>query len=152
MAHIVEVDQSIKFENTKRDTVLAFSNAITFTMLIPASVKRDCVTLLRKKITSGSTLYTQLFATCLFLLLKDYMNQLGVVIIDGEYTGKEAQIKQHLLHLFRNRGYTVDSQQITFGYIGKQSPAHEAAIETLRGNVNPNLIVRLEDILAYFKI
>ncbi len=75
-----------------------------------------------------------------------------MVIIDGEYTGKEAQIKQHLLHLFRNRGYTVASHQITFGYIGKKSPAHEAAIETLRGNVNPNLIVRLEDILAYFKL
>ena len=152
MAHVVEVDQSIKFENTKRDTVLAFSNAITFTLLIPASVKRDCVTLLRKKITSGSTLYTQLFATCLFLLLRNYMNQLGMVIIDGEYTGKEAQIKQHLLHLFRNRGYKVDSQQITFGSIGKKSPAHEAAIETLRGNLNPNLIVRLEDMLAYFKL
>ncbi len=152
MAHIVEVDQSIKFENTKRDTVLAFSNAITFTLLIPASAKQDCVTLLRKKITSGSTLYTQLFATCLFLLLRNHMNQLGMVIIDGEYTGKEAQIKQHLLHLFRNRGYKVDSQQITFGSIGKKSPAHEAAIETLRGNLNPNMIVRLEDMLAYFKL
>jgi hypothetical protein len=41
---------------------------------------------------------------------------------------------------------------ITFGYIGKKSPAHEAAIETLRGNVNPNLIVGLEDILAHFKL
>src|SRR3712207_1977144 len=112
MAHVVEVDQSIKFENTKRDTVLAFSNAITFTMLIQASVKRDCVTLLRKKITSGSTLYTQLFATCLFLLLRNYINQMSMVIIDGEYTGKEAQIKQHLLHLFRNRGYSVSSHQI----------------------------------------
>ena len=152
MAHVVEVDQSIKFENTKRDTILAFSNAITFTMLIPAAVKRDCITLLRTKISSGSTLYTQLFATCLFLLLRNSIQQLSMVIIDGEYTGKEGQIKQHLLHLFRNNGYTVDSHHITFGYIGKHSPAHMAAIETLRGRRNPGLIVRFEDIVAYFKV
>ena len=133
MAHFVEVDQSGKFEDTKTDTVVAFSNGISFSVFIPATVKRDCITILRKKVTTGATMYTRLFATSLFFLLHTYIERIGRVTIDTEYTGKEDQIKQHLLHLLRREGHEVYSDQIGFGYVGKQSPAHQIAYETLQG-------------------
>ena len=93
MLHNVEVDQSGKIEFTSEDTVLAFSNGKQFSLLVPATVKRECVQQLRQVGLSGDTLYIQLFATCLFFLLKGHLNNLARIIIDIEYSGKEAQIK-----------------------------------------------------------
>ena len=91
--HDVEVDQSGKFEVTKTDTVLAFSNGVSFSVLIPTTVKRNCITQLRKRGLTGPTLYVQLFAVGLFFLLKDYIDQFDEVVIDTEYEGREALIK-----------------------------------------------------------
>jgi hypothetical protein len=152
MAHFVDVDQSGKFEDTKTDTVVAFSNGISFSVLVPATVKRDCITILRKKITSGPTLYTQLFATLLFFLLEHYITRIDKVTIDKEYFGREASIKQHLLHLLRRAGKPVHGDQIDFGLVGRHSPAHHIAYTTLRGESTPNLLLTTEDILRQFKL
>ena len=56
--HVVDVDQSGKFENTQMDTVLAFSNAIHYAILIPAQVKRDCIAVLREGGKAPQTFYT----------------------------------------------------------------------------------------------
>ena len=150
--HVVDVDQSGKFENTQVDSVVAFSNGIQFTVLIPAHVKRDCVTQLRGRGVPAPTFYVQLFATCLYFLLRDHIEQMNVVTIDTEYPGKNAQIKEHLLHLLRRGGYSVQSEQIAFGLVGKKSGAHIAAIAVFRGQAQPNITVRLEDLLGEFKI
>lgn len=36
----IEIDQSGKIEDTRKDTVLAFSNGKNYSILIPAEVKR----------------------------------------------------------------------------------------------------------------
>lgn len=149
--HVVEVDQSGKFEHTSGDTILAFSNGIRFALLIPAQVKRDCVTTLRQQGLSGPSFYTQLFATGLYFLLKNYMNRVVSVTIDIEYQGKDGQIKQHLLHLLSRGGYAARSDQIGFGLISKKSPAHHLAISVFRKEVQPNLILTLEDLLGEFQ-
>jgi hypothetical protein len=45
----IEVDQSGKIEDTRVDTVIAFSNGLSGTILIPAVVKRVCIRALRKQ-------------------------------------------------------------------------------------------------------
>ncbi len=152
MAHFVDVDQSGKFEDTKTATVVAFSNGISFSIFVPATVKRDCITILRKTVSSGPTLYTQLFATLLFFLLENSIARIDRVTIDKEYMGREDKIKQHLLHVLRRAGHQVHSDQIDFGLVGKHSPAHHIAYNTLKGERTPNLILTTEDILGQFKI
>ncbi len=66
------------------------------------------------------------------------------------WEGRDAQIKQHLLHLLRRNGYVVRSEQISFGLIGKKSPAHELAIAVFRKEIQPNLILTVEDLLEGF--
>lgn len=147
----VEVDQSGRIEYTKEDTVLAFSDSIHFSILIPATAKRRCVRELRDRSLSGPTLYTQLFATALFLLLKNHIKKISQVVIDVEYKGKEVQIKEHLLHLFRRYNLPVDTDKIDFDWIGKKSPAHILALEALRGDRDPDLTVTEGQLLREFK-
>lgn len=40
----IEVDQSVKIEDTAGDTVLAFSNDVQRAIVIPAAVKREALT------------------------------------------------------------------------------------------------------------
>ncbi|MFQ5855819.1 MAG: hypothetical protein ACE5LU_09280 [Anaerolineae bacterium] len=108
----VEVDQSGKIGDTKVPTVLAFSNADSYAILIPAIVKRACLQELRQRGKSGTTLYMQLFATGLYLLLKDHIQDLPLVAIDIEYSGHNAMIKQHLLNLLWRADVTVPAARI----------------------------------------
>jgi hypothetical protein len=45
----LQVDQSIKIGDTQAPTILALSNDIQRAILIPASVKRECIRALRGK-------------------------------------------------------------------------------------------------------
>lgn len=150
--HDVEVDQSGNFEVTKTDTVLAFSNGVRFSVLIPTTVKRNCITQLRKRGLTGPTLYVQLFAVGLFFLLKDSIDQLEEVVIDTEYEGREALIKDHLMNILRRSGSSVRRGQIRFGHIGKESAAHSLALATFRKNKAPDLVLTLEAILGQFRV
>ena len=87
----------------------------------------------------------------LFFLLRHYIDQLHTVVIDMEYQGQEPLIKDHLMNILRRADYPVQRQQITFGHIGKHSPAHNIAIETFRRNRAPNLILSVEDVLGQFR-
>ncbi len=151
MKHIVEVDQSGKVEDTKEDTVLAFANGITRTVLIPATVKRDCVTLFHLMGQKGKVFYLQLFAIALFFLLKEHGAHLSNIIIDEEYYGREGDIKRYLLNLLNRAGTPVTGTQIHFGYVGKASAAHDVAIATLRGKKKPDKILTLAELLGEFR-
>ncbi len=62
MSHVVEVDLSGRIEVTKDDTALAFANGLKASILIPATVKRECIQVLRRRGITGATLYNQFFA------------------------------------------------------------------------------------------
>lgn len=64
----VEVDQSVKTEDTSGDTVLAFSNDKQFGILIPAEVKRQALAYLRGRGKSRRISVLLVFAAGLFLL------------------------------------------------------------------------------------
>jgi hypothetical protein len=146
----VEVDQSGKIGDTKVPTALAFSNTKSHAILIPATVKRACLQELRRQGKSGTTLYMQLFATGLYLLLKDHIQGLTLIIIDVEYPGYNAMIKQHLVNLMWRAGIAVPTARIQFQHIGKKSRAHQHAKAVFLGVAKPNKVITLDEILAEF--
>jgi hypothetical protein len=127
------VDQSIKIGDTQSPTVLALSNDIQRAILIPASVKRECIRALRGRWTPDATLYIRLFAAGLFLLLRELLTTADRITIDVEYPGHERDIKRDLLLLCRQAGDVVDPSVIHFEHIGKRSPAHYLGLKTFRG-------------------
>lgn len=148
--HYVEVDQSGRIEFTKHDTVLAFSDGISYSILIPRGVKRNSINELRQQGLSGTTFYPRLFATGLFLLLRDHIDQLAQITIDVEFPGKDSQIKEHLMNLLRRSGHRIRARQIDFRPVGKQSPAHKLALATFRGETEPDVTISEADLLEEF--
>lgn len=135
------VDQSIKIGDTQSPTVLALSNDIQRAILIPASVKRECIQSLRGRWTPETTLYIRLFAAGLFLLLRELLASADRITIDVEYPGHERDIKRDLMLLARWARLTVDPSVIHFDHIGKNSPAHHLALAILRGKRVPDEII-----------
>ena len=88
-----------------------------------------------------------LFAIALYLLLRDYTETLALVIIDAEYIGQERTIKTHLMNLMNRNGYHLPAPNVGFRRIGKKSPAHKLALETLRGKRKPGRIISLGNLL-----
>jgi hypothetical protein len=150
----IEVDQSGKIGDTGVATVLAFSDTESYAILIPAKVKRACIHELRRKGKSGTTLYVQLFAVGLFLLLKEAIEKVSLVTIDLEYPGHDAAIKGHLLNLLRRARFSVDANVIEFQQIhrsGRKPAAHDKAYVVFRGDAEPDQIITAEELLEQFK-
>jgi hypothetical protein len=145
----VEVDQSGKIELTKVDTVLAFANDISSSVLVRATVKRQCLWELRSKHISNKIITLLLFSVGLFLLLRDPLQKGATVVIDTEYTGREGDIKGMILRMAKRDNLELHPDQIQFGQIGKKSSAHNVAIEVFRGKKAPDKVLTVKDILQW---
>jgi len=147
----VEVDQSGKIVDTKVPTVLAFSNGKQYTILIPSTVKRECIQSLRGRNKLEKRLYIQLFSVCLYLLLRKDALKLNQITIDIEYPGHESKIKEHLINLFLRTGIRISPAKIHFDLIGKKANVHTLALGAFKGRSKPNKTIRLDEILREFR-
>lgn len=143
----VEVDQSIKIEQTSRDTVLAAANDIKRCVLLKASTKRKLIQLLREENILPEIFYPKIFCAALFILLKPLLNKTQEFIIDEEYTGKERQMKVLLNEYARKSKVLPIARRVTFHRVGKKSPAHELANEARKKRSNVYKI-DLEEMLS----
>ena len=145
----VEVDQSGKIEWTQKPTALALANGIRFSVLISAQAKREVVEELKKRrpTRDRTSHHILVFATLLFLLLKDQLPRLTEIVVDVEYHGHDARIKEHFLNLCKRHKRPVEPQVISFQRIGKKSPAHNLALAVFRGNTKPGRVLQAVHIL-----
>lgn len=89
----IEIDQSWKIEDTNKKSVVAFSNGISASLLIPAKEKKVIQQLYRQAGKPEIFVY-KLFSVLIFILVKDYLGKIDSIAIDTEYPGKEALIKE----------------------------------------------------------
>lgn len=145
----VEVDQSGKIEWTQKPTALALANGIRYSVFISAKAKREVLEELeRRRPTNNRTNHHLLvFATLLFLLLRDQLPRLTQVVVDVEYHGHDARIKEHFLNLCRRHNIQIDRHVISFHRVGKKSPAHNLAIAVFRGDTTPSREIQAHHLL-----
>ncbi len=148
-----EVDQSGKIEWTQKPTVVALSNGIHSSVMISAKDKRYLLKeLARRQPARNRTMHRLLvFATLLFILLKENINRLDQIVVEDEYQGHSPTIKEHILNLFRRHKKEVDPQKIIFRRIGKSSPAHDLAITVFRGKSLPSRKLKAAEVLTEFR-
>ena len=96
----IEIDQSIKIEQTDRDTAVAFSNHVSRCALIRAKDKQELQKIFRVAGKRRMFVY-RVFAILVFLLIKDYLQKIDTITIDREYLGWEFQVKDYLLQEIR---------------------------------------------------
>ncbi|MFC1723407.1 hypothetical protein ACFL0V_04680 [Nanoarchaeota archaeon] len=139
----IEVDQSGKIEQFGMDTVIALSNGIRYSILIPKKAKQQ-VYLKRKK--EIDNLKLKLFTIGLYYCLKGFIKGDVKTVICMEYTGHDRLIKSDLIDLLRKRNLVIDSENICFNQITKKSGAHKFAIQVYRKQKSPNRILSEQDI------
>ena len=148
----VEVDQSGRVDQTNKVTVLAFANGVERSILIPAIQKRKVLAVLKRRRPewSRALVNVYVFSVLVHLLVKDHIEKLSPIIIDKEYPGHEAVIKNRILTLCRRRGIVVHKDQIVFANIGKKSPAHKLAWRVYNRLVDPDQALSAHDVLTEF--
>jgi hypothetical protein len=149
MPYHVKVDQSIKVEQTQGDTVLAFSDDVERTLLIPAQVKRACQQEPRARGVKPGMIALRIFAAGILLLLEGQIERVSSVTIDTQYESKEGEIKGLLLRFILKWVPGFPKEAIAFQRIGKQSHAHVLAWETHKGQRKPDRWVTLRELLQY---
>lgn len=141
----IEIDQSGKIEYTRVDTVVAFSNSKSKSILIKAVEKRRLQTVFREQ-KKGRVFVYKAFALLIYLLIKDDFDNITSIIIDQEYKGKASEIKTYLLRQIKKDGMSFTASHIHFLEIGKKSSAHFKAYDTARGKMKPNKIITAADL------
>jgi len=151
----VEVDQSGQIGKFNVDTVFAFSNQITYAIVLPARVKRQAYEHLKRTYRELRAPYLRLFAAGVFLLLRDHLDRLEHVVIDEEFTGHWAEIKGLLLGHIRRVRPDFPGEGLEWRRIGKRSLAHRRAYEIYRARrrrgksrAQADRIIPLQELLA----
>ena len=142
-----QVDQSNKIESSG-DTALALSNDEGYTIRIPAREKREAISVMRRHHGRRRRVqvYLRLFAVALYYLIRE-LPPGEPVVIDTEYTGHEKNIKNMLLALLWRDDPDFDADNITFGHVGKKSPAHKEALAVYRREAKANRTLMARDLL-----
>lgn len=141
-----QIDQSGKIEQTNKNSILCLSNDFWDTVVIKAKTKRQVKEIFRRNgQIRNFVLFT--FSAGLAILLRRNL-KIGKVMIDQEYSGKEAVIKSIILDILHQEKRVPD---IHFGHIGKESRAHYRAALIGLGRANPQKVIEFEELLKEIK-
>ena len=141
----IEIDQSGKIEDTSKNTIIAFSNAKIKSIFISAREKRELQKFFRR-IGKPRIFVYRVFAILTFLLIKSDLQEIQDIIIDQEYTGKSALIKNFLLQEIKKVNPSFSRANIDFQQIGKKSRAHFLAYGVAIGKRNADIEVGAKEI------
>ncbi len=149
---MIEIDQSVKIEQTAQNTILAMANSMRYTILIPANVKRKLIAVQRKQGKSRNTARYRLFAAGLFVLLRPHLPEIikhdEQIMIDPEYIGQDSKIKSMLLRHAHNAEFDLQARSVFFAPVGKSSNAHRAGWRVQRGLDSANHVVRFDELAS----
>lgn len=136
---IIQIDQSGKLEKTNVPTVIGFSNGKEKALIISATDKLIVKEYFRSKGKRKAYIY-KCFAALIFLLLKNE-TALDLIVIDLEYPGQEALVKNHLLNYFRAASRDdIDKNSIVFKRVGKASNVHKVVNFAFKGRTKAEKI------------
>lgn len=144
----IEIDQSGKIENTNRNTVIAFSNHKSKSILISAKDKREIQEIFRG-IGKGRMFVYRIFAILIFLLIKNFIHKIDEIIVDEEYPGWNHLIKDFLLREIRRVRPEFETFRVCFKRIGRKSRAHILAYKINTKKRKADVDINVKDVMNY---
>lgn len=141
-----QIDQSNKIEKTG-DTALALSNDKEYTIRISSREKQAAMDYLTHQRRGSRKLNRlRLFAVALYYLLRELPPN-AQVTIDMEYPGHERDVRSMVLNLLWRDDPDFDADNISFGYVGKKSPAHKKALAVYQRRAKADRKLKADDLL-----
>lgn len=140
----VEIDQSIKIEQTHKDTVIGIANSKRVSATVPRRIKRKLKDEFRGAGRRRLFAYRTFIAGVVLALEHARLRNLSDVIIDIEYPGQERRLKSIFLEMWSRRHDTMPD--IQFKGIGKKSPAHEVCYLVTTGERRADIKLAYGDI------
>jgi len=113
---------------------------------ISAKEKREIQKFFRK-IGKPRIFIYRTFAILIFLLIRSSLKEIDEIIIDEEYPGKSALIKNFLFQEIKKINIIFPKERIKFKQIGKKSRVHYLAYKTAIGLIQPDIKVGAREIL-----
>lgn len=143
----IQIDQSGKIEQTNRDTILCLSNDEWDAVVIKAATKRSLQEIFRRNgQIRNYILFT--FSAGISLLLKRNL-RFERIIIDREYFGKEAVIKEIILQMLGKKKVRLE---IVFENIGRRVNAHSIAYKIYSGELKTKIVLDSKQIFGEIKM
>lgn len=135
----IQIDQSVKIEETNRDTVIGLSNGVEFAVVIPAKVKRKLQEEFRRRGKRRLFMYRTFAAGVVLLLHHASFRNLPSVTIDEEYPGHAQLLRSMILEMWTRLKKEVFV--FTFARVGKRSGAHRVSHFTTIGKRKADKII-----------
>jgi len=130
------------------DTTIAASDGFTVTVRITAKVKHEVRETLRKRRVKTRLIMVRMFAGAIFLAIQEHLAEIESLTIDAKYTGYEAESKSLLINKVRARRTKFTGDNIRIARIGKNSPAHRAAIQVTRRQARADKTPTTQELLG----
>lgn len=150
MKHNVMVDVSGRMEKSNsKDAVLAFSNdGFEAAILISGKVKLEVNRTLAYFGSPRRKRGVQVLVAGLYLLLKDYLDQLDHIVIDDELPGWGKEIKRQLLLLIWQERPHFSRSKLNVSRIGEHSRADNLARLVRKKKTAPNKKISYRNLMA----
>ena len=140
----IEVDQSIKVEQTSHDTVIGVSNGKQCAAVISRKIKRKLKDDFRAHGLRRAYALRTFVAGVVLTIEHMKLSHLSDVVIDIEYVGLERTMRSIFLEMWARRHDSVPD--IQFRLIGKKSPAHNVCYLTMLGKRKADINLSYGDI------
>ncbi len=140
----IEINQSIKVEQTDKDTIIGLANEETLTVLINRKIKRKLQEEFRKQGKPRLFVYRTFIAWTKLAFRYAKIRNISKIVIDEEYYGKDKMLKSMFLEMWSR--YFTEVPEISFEKIGKKSKVHEICYLTMKRKYKPNKIINFEEI------
>lgn len=145
----IEIDQSIKIDDTNDDTILTYSNEKHYSVLIPTSIKREILKELYQKQKNKVIFKIKFFCSGLIHLLRDVIKENIIITIDNEFDGRENDVKGILLNLIWKINPQFDKRDLRIKEIGKKSRAHEIALKVHKKQMQHDKVITKQELLSH---
>jgi sialic acid synthase SpsE len=142
----VEVDQSGRMEMSGK-TVIAVSDGFAVTVRVTARVKQQVRQALVERKVKSRMVMIRMFVGAILLAVQGHLGEIGSVTMDEEYTGYEQLIRSLWLERTRAMGFEFSKEDIMIARVGKQSPAHRAAIRVTRRQARADRVPSANELL-----
>jgi hypothetical protein len=141
----IEIDTSSRLDKSG-DTIFGFSNHIQEAILLKQTTRDECLEILVGRRLSKEL---RIFSACIYLLIKDHLDEITKIRIDQEYPMHEGEIKRYLANLIEMNYPDAQFLKVSIEIvpIGKISRAHEIAWKTFRKQRKADRVIKTKDIL-----